>query len=70
MTYLPEVLEGGIDRKYKELGFRLEEDDHCVCVYFKDKLVDRFTIFVTPTVLKNSCEDYLNKMNSELAGVN
>ncbi|MDN4185544.1 MAG: hypothetical protein QY871_00485 [Dehalococcoides mccartyi] len=58
MTYLPEVLEGGIDRKYKELGFRLEEDDHCVCVYFKDKLVDRFTIFVTPTVLKNSCEDY------------
>ncbi|MFA5991867.1 MAG: hypothetical protein WC794_06515 [Candidatus Doudnabacteria bacterium] len=70
MTYLPEVLGGGIDRKYKELGFRLEEDDHCVCLYFKDSLVDRFTIYVTPIALKNRCEEYLNTLNSELAGVN
>jgi hypothetical protein len=55
----PEGESNVFSQKYRDLGFRLEEDDHVVNLYYKEQLVHRFTIFVQPVTLHKCCEEYL-----------
>ncbi len=50
-------------REYKEKGFRLEEDDDIVTLYYKEELVARFANKgATIETIRETCQLWLEKV--------
>jgi len=49
--------------EYGLMGFRLEEDDHILKLYFKDKFIAYPTSSVTVEELRTICEEEIRELN-------